>query len=367
MKKYIFILWVMLAAVACEPNPVEMSNITEEEADAIIAQDVPGSKLYTLNEFMDKYMTEKGNYMSDTALYRQRAVGVDGVYLFSIDTLPTQGPGIYIRGRITTDDFGGNFYKALVIQEMVGGQQQALRISIDASSASGQYPLGQLIQIRVNGFAIGRYANQPQLCVPSNNNNIYAQKYTEKVGWAPGRIPMARFAHAVTCIGLPDVNALHYDEYNIMDFIYNIDQQDVRYWDGKLVRLSGIHFTGQYVDSKGNMLDCTVYDASKSTAIGNPEKDTNAKVFAPTTNNVGYPQGRVITDGFSYTLVSTSEYAKYAYFYLPDAEYVGTVEGILSYYRDNAGYSADQWDWAITPRNINDIKLEGWTPIEFSK
>ena len=80
----------------------------------------------------------------DTTDYTKNNLG-----WFSIDTIPVGGEQVYIRGRIITDDQGGNFYKSLVIQEMVNGEQQTLRISVDASSSGGRYQLGQEIMIHI--------------------------------------------------------------------------------------------------------------------------------------------------------------------------------------------------------------------------
>jgi hypothetical protein len=303
-------------------------------------------------------MTEKGNYLSDTTLYRTRATKDGKTYLFSIDTIAKRETPIYIRGRVTTDDQGGNFYKSLCIQQIVDGKQQALRISVDAGSASGLYPLGQELLIRVDGLAIGRYANQPQLCLPSYNNNIYANNAEQKIGWAAGRIPMAVFKEHTKCIGKPDVDQLYYEDLNIADFTSILNLQETRKWDAKLVRFSQVHFTGEYFTTSGSATKCTT---------GDPEQDEYANVFAPTTNNIGYPQSRVIADATGKkTAVSASEYAKFAYFYLPGANkdgvancpnYVGGVVGILGYYSDNARYEPAADDWSITIRTVNDLML----------
>lgn len=366
MKKLNNIFLVAIAFIcmtACESKPIPEDSLFYTEAQ--VKELVGDGTLYTLNEFVAAFMTEKGNYQSDTTHYRTRAnnEGVNpNVWLFSIDTLPSTGPGIFIRGRVTTDDYGGNFYKSLVIQQMAYDEtlgrevQQALRISLDAGSASGMYPMGQEILIRCNGLAIGRYANQVQLCVPSHNNNVWASSADQKVGWAPGRIPMARFKANCFLIGAPDQTKLHIDNYTIAEIVASYDIKKARNLDGCLVRIQNIHYTGQY-EYNGTLTDCTT---------GNPESDTYANVFAPTTGNVGYPQSRVITDGTASTLTSMSEYAKEANYYLPGAdsdgvshcaEWSGTVTGILSYYMDNANYSADQWNWSISLRDLTDLEL----------
>ena len=392
MKKLYITALAALTLAACQVKDVAKEDVfflgTEEELKAELDKENAefGYIIYDeanggLNAFVAAYSTEKGNYWSDSCQYRTRAnnEGVNpGLWVFSIDTIPEPSatqPAVYIRGRITTDDYGGNFYKALVMQQMVGGVQHALRLSVDAGNANGQYPQGQELLIRVNGFAIGRYANQPQLCVPTYNNNIYAQNAGQKVGWAPGRIPPARFRAATRLIGLPDKSKLHYDDLNLADLVTatgsdggatKIDAFAAREWDGRLVRLSNIHFTGEYANTNGSRVACTT---------GDPEKDTNANVFGPTTQNVNYPQGRVITNGSLFTLISTSEYAKYAHMYLPEAEYIGTTTGILGFYMDNAGYKATWKTWSISLCDLQQglelykTDAEGntfiWTPEEY--
>ena len=369
MKKILYIALVALC-VACTPNPVDESKLflTDAQADELIAQ----GTLLTLQEFKDTYMTEKGNFLSDTTLYRTRATKNGKDYLFSIDTIPASATPVYIRGRVTTDDYAGNFYKAMCIQQIVDGEQQALRLSIDAGSVGGLYQLGQEILIRVDGLAIGRYANQPQLCLPSYNNNIYANNAEQKIGWAPGRIPMAIFNARTKCIGKPDVNALVYEELKIKDFTSVLNLQETRKWDAKLVRIKNVHYTGQYFTTSGTG-KCTT---------GDPEIDQNANVFAPTTNNIGFPQTRVIEDtNGNKTGISASEYAKFAYFYIPGADkngtancakYVGDVVGILGFYSDNAKYDPAYDDWSISIRSLDDLQLydaDGnlWPRVEYTK
>jgi len=362
-SKYLFIAAVTALFVACN-NDIKPESFYLDEKQ--VEEQIADGRLYTINEFLDAFMTEKGNYLSDTSLYRTRATNGNGIYLFSIDTLPSTGPGIYIRGRVTTDDFGGNFYKALVIQQIVDGKQQNLRLSIDLGSASGMYPRGQELLIRCNGLAVGRYSNQPQLCVPSYNNNTNAQHADQKVGWNPGRIPAPLCRKNFKMIGTPDESKLQYDEVTIAECIANYtDIVGARKIDGRLVILKDVWFDGKYKPQNSAPALCVHYDPA--TGAGNPDvADSNADVFAPTTNNVGFPQSRCITDGKDWTLISTSEYAKYAHFYLP-YEYVngavkygtfkGTVKGILGYYMDNAGYDPDVAKWAITICDLNDLDL----------
>lgn len=352
MKKILYIALVALCVVACTPPDVDQTKLflTEDQAQALIDQ---GEEL-TIEELKARYMSEEGNYCLPE-LYRERSKA-GSYYLFSIDTIPASEKPVYIRGRVTTDDYAGNFYKTLCIQQVfVNGSdttQQALRLSVDAGSIGGLYQLGQEILIRVDGLAIGRYANQPQLCLPSYNNNIYANKAEEKVGWASGRIPIAIFKSRTQCIGMPDQSKLYYETLKITDYNNILDLEDARSWDAKLVRIKNVHFTGQYYNN-GTPAKCTT---------GDPETDQNANVFAPTTNNLNFPQARVFYDeNNNHSAVSTSEYAKYAHFYLPAENYWGDVVGILGFYYDN-GLKFSQYppaadDWAISIRSVDDLRL----------
>ena len=377
--KYLCIASLAAVMTACSYTQPDPESLYLSEQD--VAELTADGQIYHLNDFYHTFSSEQGNYLSDTSLYRTRATNGDGIYLFAIDTIPSTGPGIYIRGRVTTDDYGGNFYKALVIQEIVDGKQQNLRLSIDMGSASGMYPRGQEILIRCNGLAIGRYSNQPQLCVPSYNNNTNAQHAEQKVGWAPGRIPSPICRKNFHLIGTPDEKKLQYDTVTIAECIANYtDIIGARDIDGRLVVLKNVWFDGKYNDQKNGPTLCVHYNAE--TGAGNPEvADSNVDVFAPTTNNVGFPQSRCITDASGkWTLVSSSEYAKYAYYYLPHEKindtiqvtsdsisvkekivygtYKGTVRGILGYYMDNAGYAPDQAKWAITICDLSDLDLK---------
>jgi len=395
MRKSIYTYAMLLAMplialmTSCEPRAYTMEEVINTENDQLLEalknENPDGAyTIYNFNDLLDKFMIEeKGNFMSDSSLYRSRT-HYGSLYLFSIDTLPVEGPGIYIRGRVATDDYGGNFYKSLVIQQVTDWKtnakidQQCLRISLDLGSANGMYPQGAEILIRCNGMAIGRYANEPQLCVPSYNNNIYASSATEKTGWAPGRIPSDQFRKATRIIGTPDKSKLVYEQMTLAELKtkyldnYN-DVLGVRKIDGRLVKITGVHFNGKYNDQSNGASPCTRYEAD-STDVGNPELDGNAYTFGPTTGNVGYPQSRYVEDDQkNKVLVSTSEYARYAYYYLPAKKYVGSITGILGYYMDNGKYAPAETNWSITPCNLSDIlpeaQAEGadprWIPTEW--
>ncbi len=393
---YLLGIILLCAFTACEPRALNEADVFASSDDASIEQALKeanpeGYKIYTLNEFLDSFMTEQGNFWSDSSQYRTRSTNGNGFYLYSIDTLPSNGKGIYIRGRVTTDDYAGNFYKAMVIQQIVDGAQQNLRISVDMGSSGGMFQLGQEILIRCNGLAVGRYANQPQLCVPSYNNNIYAMNASQKIGWAPGRIPAARFRNAVTLIGNADQSKLKYDTLSLAQLYSEIDirpevsaegMDKLRKSDGRLVTIRNVVFTGEANDN-GEITKC-IY--------AHPDSSSLANVFAPSTNNIGYPQSRVLKDLSDNSTIccSCSEYCKFACYYLPGADstgvdncsqWSGSITGILGWYLDKASSlsSLSGSEWSITPRGIPGIGIEDikmsrevqpdeyvdWVPQEF--
>lgn len=405
-------MWLVLPLIAlmtsCEPYGIPENTIffpsdtTAEGVDHLhkwLDENNPeGWKIFTLNEFLDTFMTEQGNFWSDTCPYRTRSTNGNGIYLFSVDTISPEGRGIYIRGRVSTDDYAGNFYKSMVIQQIVKGEQQNLRISVDLGSSGGLFHVGQEILIRCNGLAVGRYAGQPQLCVPAYNDNVYAYTAKEKVGWAPGRIPGPKFRHCVKMIGTPDSTLLQYDEVTLDQLFAKIprkpamtteDMKKVRYFDGRLVRLKDVHFSGEYYTQDGEASNCVYL---------HPDTSEYANVFAPTTQNIGYPQSRILlnkSNNKNYAMCcSCSEYAKFANHFLPGAQqdslkavtncnrYEGTVSGILGWYADNANYIPPKkelkgTEWSVTPRGIPGIGIPDiqmhykyppkneWVPQEF--
>ena len=89
--KYLFITALAVCLTACkydiQPDKLYLDDKGVQELTA-------DGKIYDLDDFLDKFMTEKGNYWSDTVNYRTRANDESnnpGIWLFSIDTLPSTG------------------------------------------------------------------------------------------------------------------------------------------------------------------------------------------------------------------------------------------------------------------------------------
>lgn len=353
MKKYIY------SIVALTVGLVGCNSFDEVAKNSLTESNVP-AKTHTIKEFLNEHMSVRGDLFPVRT--RSGGNGLDvpaNIGLFSVDTIPSGGSDIIIRGRVITDDYAGNFYKSLVIQDSEN-HRQTIRISVDGGSISGRYPLGQLLNIRCNGLAVGKYANQPQLAIPSYNNNVNATSPNQKVGWAPGRIPLLLFNQAVTAIGMPEKSKVVVDTLTIAEILSAAPHE----LDGRLVCIKGVFFNQKYANTDGSLVDLTT---------GNPNTDTNANVFAPTTNNIGFPQSRAMQDqSGNWILISTSEYAKFAFTHIPATEFVGTVTGIVGFYRDNERYVARSTNWSISLRSLNDLKLvnsegKSWTPIEWKE
>lgn len=252
--------------------------------------------------------------------------------IYSVDTINSGGENIIIAGRIISDDSQGNIYKSITIQD-IKDPKYALKISIDASGIGAWYPLGSVISIRCNGLAIGKYADMFQLGTVYFNNNADAAKR----GYEPGRIPLPLFQVRVKTHSLPEIDKIVVDTLTIAQI--NKAATD-RTLHSRLICIKNAYFTGQGVD------------------YGQPatlsEKD---KIFAPTTNGIGFPQSRVIRDGASatsWTVVATSEYARFCNVKIPTDEYVGTITAIIGWYKDR--YNRDG-SVQLTIRSLDDLQL----------
>lgn len=244
--------------------------------------------------------------------------------LFSADTIKSD-KDVIIKGIVTSSDVEGNVYKYLVIQEE-GANAQAIKISIDAGSLSGIYPLGQRVAVKCNGMMIGNYAQSPQIGIYYYN--------TEKGRVEPGRMPKYLSDKNIFAYGLPVPQVIKADTMTIEQIkaagpaLYN-----------KLVCIKNAFFTGRGAYS------------GKPTAITDAEM-----IFAPSTNGVGYPQSREIQDGTGSIFVSTSEYSKFANKPIPVSNLKGNITALVGFYNDkDATLSTSKIYHQLTLRSISDL------------
>jgi hypothetical protein len=78
---------------------------------------------------------------------------------------------LQVRGRVTGNDIGGNFYKKITIQDEPANSDdaRALTISIDESGIWGYLPLGQEVVVDLKGLWIGGYGKTPMIGTPYTN------------------------------------------------------------------------------------------------------------------------------------------------------------------------------------------------------
>lgn len=171
--KYIFAAAVI--AVSCAelepvftgkyPNPPAYSE-TENFFDPSV---IPAGKLVTVAELAAKF--------------KEAAAAAN------INDYSTWGwvisEDLWLKGRITTSDRSGNFYKSLYIQDSPDGP--GIEVKIGKNSLYNEYKLGQEIYINLDGLCVGEYGwksgdkygeGMVQIGV-ADESNTYATAYME--------------------------------------------------------------------------------------------------------------------------------------------------------------------------------------------
>jgi len=224
--------------------------------------------------------------------------------LFNARMMESSTP-IVFNGIVTSTDAEGNVFKYITVQEEIQGGE-AIRISIDVSGLSATYPLGQRVSVICNGLHIGNFAQSPQIGVFVNN--------TTRNRIEPGRMPKPISDKHIIAHGMPDPGALKPDTMTLAQIraagpsVYN-----------RLVYIRNVRFTGRGANF------------GEPANINNPAD----RIFAPSTNGIGFPQSREIQDGSGVSMfVSTSEFARFATRRLPASTIVGDITAIVGWYND---------------------------------
>ncbi len=232
---------------------------------------------------------------------------------FAVDSI-IHDEDVVIEGIITSEDIAGNIYKAIVVQEE-GDNPQAIRISIDAGSLTGIYPVGQRVSVKLNGLWIGNFGQSAQIGTKFVSSTK-SRRDNDANYWAePGRIAKVISDRHIVPYGMPDPKAVVPKEMTIAQIkaagpeLHNM-----------LVIIKDATFTGKGAGEGAN--------SGKPVDIVD-EKD---KIFAPSTGGKGYPQSREITDGTGSLFVSTSEYARFANKKLPTG--TGDVVALVGWYNN---------------------------------
>lgn len=321
-KNYIFGVFIIAVAF--------FSSCNQTEFDAIDSSKLMGDSLtttYTISQLINEFKTDSDAY-TDTTNY------VGG--LFTAKQIKSITP-VVISGVVTSSDVEGNIYKYIVIQE-TATSGMAMKISIDAGSLSGIYPVGQRIWIQCNNLYLGRYAQSYQLGV--KYINLEKSKYKRSIDSTiyriePGRIPLPIAQKAIHTYGLPSLANIKPDTMTIAE----IKAAGVLAVN-KLVCIKNAFFTGKGAD------------------YGQPApilKDADY-IFAPSTGGIGYPQSREIQDGTGSVFISTSEYAKFATYKLPDSSNRGNITAIIGWYNDkDFPASGSKIYHQLTIRGLDDL------------
>jgi len=184
----------------------------------------------------------------------------------------------YVRAVVVSSDEGGNYCKAMVIQDVTGG----VELQLDMTGLYNIYPVGQKIVLICNGLVIGDYNNLPQ------------------IGWI----------YKGTQVG--PISSLHFDKFIIKDGLpspHNLPKP--------LTNLK-IDFSG---NTDINKLVCLERVKFEKEAIGKPiafnDFTTEWKVTVPLEN-----------ENIKDVIVRTSNYAKFRNMIIKDKEY--NLTGILT-------------------------------------
>lgn len=315
--KYLFIpVLLLMFFSACnrtEFDALELKQLSDAER---------WQTTHTIQQLIDEFSTGESDYP-----VRSNSGDKD---LFRVDTIRNGGSSVVISGRVVSADVEGNIYKSLYIQE--AGTAMGLKISINVSSSSAVFPIGQLIHIKCNGLVIGKYGDVFQLGSLYKNND----SDTRKQGYEPGRIPYPILKEQVQLDGMPDASKIIVTDMTIVE----IKASD-RSVHSKLVRIRNAHFTGY-----GQVNFNRVLLTSAQRYFGLPK---------PTIT--GVPIAREISDGTGTINIATSEYAKFAVQPLPENTMKGDIIVIVGWYWDNVGSAQYPrvGSWQLTLRSLNDL------------
>ena len=213
-----------------------------------------------------------------------------------------------IHGWVTSSDESGNIYKSLYIMDESGA---GINISINQNSLYNNYRIGQEIVLPMKGYFVGKYNGQQQLGYPA--------WYASGNVWEATFLPQAMWESLVEINGLPDLSKVDTVDVNISDFQGKYDAETLLKYQGKLVRISGVHF----VEANGTT--------------------TYAEASATTNRTIADEDGNQL-------IVRNSNYADFRADILPD----GTVDvvGLLSFYATRQNSSGT---WQFYLRSAQDV------------
>ena len=202
---------------------------------------------------------------------------------------------LVIKGTVVADDFSGNWYRSMVIQDETSG----ITVLIDQVEAYFSYPTGREVYIKLQGLTLSDYNNLIQLGV----YNPYTKEVEEISELSDHLFKSVKRE-------VPEPKIVKPGQFKLEDV-------------STLVKLENVIFsqTGvTYADAAGqNSINLAIEDCDGNT-----------------------------------TVVRTSGYASFAGALVPEGR--GTLTGILSIYNFNA---LQQSDFQILIRDLDDLQLTG--------
>ena len=226
----------------------------------------------------------------------------------AVNYIDTVKEDIVIHGWVTSSDESGNIYKSLYIMDESGS---GINISINQNSLYNNYRLGQEIVIPMKNYFVGKYNGQQQLGYPA--------WYASGSVWEATFLPQAMWESMVELNGLPNLSKVDTAEVSISDFQGKTDAETLLKYQGKLVRISGVHFT----EADGVI---TFAESSATTNRTIADEDGNQLV------------------------VRNSNYADFRADVLPEGDV--DVVGLLSFYATRQNSSGT---WQFYLRSIDDV------------
>ncbi len=313
IKNIIYLLLPTILFVGC--NQVDFDPVPLDELLTTPSLETT----YTIEELMSEFMQNTDTFSGTPA----RPVDIYTANPIKSDK------DVVISGYITSTDVEGNIYKYFVMQEE-GEDGQAIKVAIDASGLSAEFPIGQKVNIRCNDLYIGNYGESVQLGTiyvnPTRSKEHSDGKTYHRI--EPGRMPAYLARTHIESVGLPDVKKIVPDTLTIAELLSAGSA-----WVNKIIVIKNAYFTG--------------FDGT------NKALSSESLIFAPSTGGIGYPQLRQIKDDSGATVsIATSEYAKFALQPIPYTNYKGDITVIIGWYKN---YADKLGDWQLTLRTLGDL------------
>ena len=209
---------------------------------------------------------------------------------------------LWLRCVVTGNDFGGNIYKQISVQDETGG----IIIGINGSDQGALMPVGQKLLISLKDLCIGCYGQQAQI----------GDEYNGSIG----RMSTKKWEEHVRILPSHDMSQI-----DTLDFDIAMDKN--RY-AGHLVRLK----------------DVMIGDADGTTTLAPEYKAGTTLTYNGSTN--GYVHHSLNGESMNALVLRTSTYADFASLVIPTEPV--TLYGIATRYNST---------WQILIRAADDIKV----------